>query len=548
MSTKIYGEDVFSLDAEKITTGTDPDFGPMTIFHDCVIASEMVQPYGDGMALKHRDELEAYACTVNGRWVILGGHPEDAIISSRDQISGRTANAHFVKNLKDPKTDRPNRSGVKADIQIFDKRANPKTLEDMKKGKKVDVSIGFFYRKDSKAGEVGDGPFKGEKYDYVQRDMFHDHLAAGIDRGRCPSPYCGLTADEMNQKVAGDPFSGFANFAECKAEIMSKNPKMKESMAEGICGKLKAEYEKKQKKDAVMKKAVETLNALTDEIEALKGEKDALKESTEWWKSVDWKAEANRSMFDALSDETRKLITDSGLCPTCLDEAARKISTDATLEQINKRITELQSIRKEKLDKIRSLEDTLFKQESPDEKARREATQKDISALWATLQDIDTELHVYLEAKTMKLVQTTADGKQKEGSTEPIDDYDEFMLPHLEKDAVLTSAQRGKLPDDAFAYIDPDCKKKDGKTPDSCRHLPIENATHTRAALAALEGARSGKVPPYADKAKPKVCAAAKKFGIESTICGEKKKDEAEPKKALDPYVVLRKADELLKK
>ena len=59
----IYQQDSITLDAKRITDETHPVFGDMTVFHDVVIASEIVQQYNDGMAFKPRDELEKYAPT-----------------------------------------------------------------------------------------------------------------------------------------------------------------------------------------------------------------------------------------------------------------------------------------------------------------------------------------------------------------------------------------------------------------------------------------------------------------------------------------------------
>jgi hypothetical protein len=42
---------------------------------------------------------------------------------------------------------------------------------------------------------VTPGEFQGQKYDYVQRNICIDHLAAPIEQGRCPSPYCGINVD-----------------------------------------------------------------------------------------------------------------------------------------------------------------------------------------------------------------------------------------------------------------------------------------------------------------------------------------------------------------
>lgn len=75
----------------------------------------------------------------------------------------------------------------------------------------------------------------------------------------------------------------------------------------------------------------------------------------------------------------------------------------------------------------------------------------------------------------------------------------------------LTSGSRNDLPDSAFAYIEPGGKKDaSGRTtPRSLRHFPIHDAAHVRNALARIaQGAKFGA------QAKPKVMAAARKFGI----------------------------------
>ena len=239
----IYQQDAAKLTPERITGYKHPTFGDVTVFHDVVIASEMVQPYEDGKAWKPRDELEAYAWTVDGAWVVVGAHPSEGIVSDKMQVSGRTINPRYVKDLIDPKTKRPCRAGVRADVEIFNNKVSPELLEDMKNGKKQDVSIGFFYSKDEVKGIVEADACKGEEYDYVQRNMFHNHTAAGLDNGRCPMPYCGLGADELAKNLAGDPFAGFKNFNDCVRTIMEKNPKLSKESAIKICGKLKAQHE-----------------------------------------------------------------------------------------------------------------------------------------------------------------------------------------------------------------------------------------------------------------------------------------------------------------
>jgi hypothetical protein len=497
--TPIYQHDTVQLNPERITSYVHPVFGDTTVFHNVVIASEMVQPYEDGKAWKPREELEIYAPYVDGRWVIVGEHPAEGIISSKDQVSGRTVNPRYVKDLLDPKTKRPCRAGVRADIEIFNDKVPPATLEDMKNGKKQDVSIGFFYTKDEKPGVVETDVCKGEEYDYIQRNMFHDHLAAGLENGRCPMPYCGLGADELTRNIMGDPFAGFENFAACLAHMTK--PKSEggqgytEEQARKVCGMLQAKHEKKKKDDDELRQASRIVwQAILDELEALKGEREATEKAdkAEWWREIDWAEDASRTVFDALPEETRSLIVEAGLCPECMDAA--RSEAERAMSHFNI---------------------------SPED--------------WEKLSDEEKEEYI-------KKLPPRGSG----GEDEVIEDAsatDEYELEYVEADKQMTYAQKAALPDSDYAYIEPGCKKEDGKTQQSCRHMPIHDPAHVRAALAALSGARTGKVPPYASKAKPKVCAAAKKFKIESDVCGAEKKKK---KDELDPYEVMRRADKVL--
>jgi len=47
---------------------------------------------------------------------------------------------------------------------------------------------------------VTPGEFQGQKYDYVQRNICIDHLAAPIKQGRCANPYCGINVDSEDDK------------------------------------------------------------------------------------------------------------------------------------------------------------------------------------------------------------------------------------------------------------------------------------------------------------------------------------------------------------
>jgi len=76
--------------------------------------------------------------------------------------------------------------------------------------------------------------------------------------------------------------------------------------------------------------------------------------------------------------------------------------------------------------------------------------------------------------------------------------------------AEMSSAAVNDLPDSSFAYIEPGgTKDSDGKTiPRSKRHFPVHDETHTRNALSRMSQS------PFGPKAKPKIMAAARKFGI----------------------------------
>lgn len=77
--------------------------------------------------------------------------------------------------------------------------------------------------------------------------------------------------------------------------------------------------------------------------------------------------------------------------------------------------------------------------------------------------------------------------------------------------AAMSGKSANDLPDSDFAYVEDGGKKDDeGKTtPRSLRHFPVNDAAHTRNALARAPQS------PFGDKAMPKIRSAAKKFGID---------------------------------
>ena len=172
-----------------------------SIVFDAVIAREMVQPYPEGMAYKPAEELEKAAWTADGRWLTTGKHPDTQLLIRREDVKGRVEKPRFVKDLLDPKTKRPMDRGIRADLRFYKKNLPPQTLIDVKNGSLRDVSIGFLYDEDKTPGD-----FRGQKYDFAQRNIFIDHVAAAVPTGRCPSPYCGIGIDQIGRPIALDPY------------------------------------------------------------------------------------------------------------------------------------------------------------------------------------------------------------------------------------------------------------------------------------------------------------------------------------------------------
>lgn len=171
-----------------------------------VISSEIVHQYEDGWAYKPANELEKMSKTANDIGAVpvkILGHPGSEtydLLLKHEDVYGRAENFRYVKNLVDPKTKRPCRKGVRADIKWFKSRVPDPIVEQIKNAKLRDVSIGFTFDHDMTSGD-----WNGIHYDYVQRNIFLQHVAAPIQTGRCPGPICGIGFDKKIE-VTGDPW------------------------------------------------------------------------------------------------------------------------------------------------------------------------------------------------------------------------------------------------------------------------------------------------------------------------------------------------------
>jgi len=190
MSQRKVGFDKAVLDGNVLVDDDD------VLVMPAVLASEIVHQYEDGWAYKPAEELEKMAKTasrIGTAPVKILEHPGAAtnyLLLKQGDVNGVAENFRYVRNLKDNKTGRPMRRGVRADIKWFKDTVPEGVIEQIRSGDLHDVSIGFTFDADPTSGE-----FNGVHYDYIQRNIFLNHVAAPIQAGRCPGPICGIGYD-----------------------------------------------------------------------------------------------------------------------------------------------------------------------------------------------------------------------------------------------------------------------------------------------------------------------------------------------------------------
>jgi hypothetical protein len=178
-----------------------------------VLASEIVQPYRNQQTgkierhYKSADELEKAVFTFRGIPIKTLSHPKGSYIEDRYEVNGRVENPTFRKDLLEPKTKRPCRRGVDGDLWFYRDNApevkagtyKPITEEiaaSIRTGTLKDNSIGFSCFNDPTPGE-----WQGQHYDIAQTRIYANHLAAPIEKGRCPSPLCGINVDSADEPL-----------------------------------------------------------------------------------------------------------------------------------------------------------------------------------------------------------------------------------------------------------------------------------------------------------------------------------------------------------
>jgi len=142
-------------------------------FRDVVFTKEMVQQYSNGKHYKPAEELKKALDSLRGKPVTAYVHPPEKVVTSLAQQVGYIV---FDSVKWDKKGKRPY-----GDVFIKKELKNKQLIEDTKKGRLKDVSVGF------RCSEVKQpGTFMGEHYDIRQENFFFDHLAL-VMQGRAGS-------------------------------------------------------------------------------------------------------------------------------------------------------------------------------------------------------------------------------------------------------------------------------------------------------------------------------------------------------------------------
>ena len=152
---------------------------------NAVITKEGVYPYPDGRAFKSKAELLKATRTARNAKITILDHPDSMVIMSQGQLYGVVENPVFDRNR------------ISATLNFDKYVCPPQFLHEVRTGHLKDVSIGFYYQPD-----FTPGTWHGQPYDYVMRDIVIDHVAAGVLKGRCTYPSCGIGVDTMMRRVS----------------------------------------------------------------------------------------------------------------------------------------------------------------------------------------------------------------------------------------------------------------------------------------------------------------------------------------------------------
>ena len=183
------------VDASKAISETDQE-----LVIPAILAREAVLPYPKGRAYRSAKELEDALFTFSKAWVTAEKHPEPliSIVTDRKrQIKGELTDIVLDADAVNPAGKKS--PAVRANVHLYKKSLSKAFIEDVKSGKRKDVSVGFTYGTVEKSGE-----WLGEKYDFTQENLLINHVAVGVPVGRMRAPFIGLGCDSIDFEEVAD--------------------------------------------------------------------------------------------------------------------------------------------------------------------------------------------------------------------------------------------------------------------------------------------------------------------------------------------------------
>jgi hypothetical protein len=163
-----------------------------------ILAREGVLSYAKGNTLRSKEELQDALFTFNKAWVTAEKHPEPliSIITDRKkQIKGDLTEVRLDADAVMPNGKKS--AAVKANVHLIKKLLSANFIDDVKTGRRRDVSVGFLFDAVEKKGN-----WQGEPYDLVQENILINHVAVGVPMGRMRAPFIGLGCDVADFQLA----------------------------------------------------------------------------------------------------------------------------------------------------------------------------------------------------------------------------------------------------------------------------------------------------------------------------------------------------------
>ena len=183
------------VDASKAISETDDE-----LVVPAILVREAVLPYPKVKAFRSAKELEDALFTFSKAWVTAEKHPEPliSIITDRKrQIKGELTDVRLDGDAVNPAGKKS--PAVRANVHLFKKTLSKAFIEDVKSGKRRDVSVGFTHDTVDRKGE-----WQGEQYDYIQENLLINHVAVGVPVGRMRAPFIGLGCDAFDFEATGN--------------------------------------------------------------------------------------------------------------------------------------------------------------------------------------------------------------------------------------------------------------------------------------------------------------------------------------------------------